>query len=639
MFKPVQMKRFYLAIPIEYEEESIRKIGEIGVAQITRDIAVEHSERSEVMEICRKFIRSHDRIKAITTGLPAKQKAEVSRETSREFNLAQIRELLELVRIDEFINAIEKAESDIKNLKVLEERLVFLEKNGLRTDEVGNFKNIFVKVGFLKNSFLSRIDTYLNGTSATYISKNGRIGENLLVTVGLNEDESLVESSLKLLNFEEFTFPKDLNPEPKIARDTVRESVAQKEKEIKNLKNELLLTRERFDFFESSIQETMLIEEVRSYAARTKKKSLIHGWIPSEKTNALKSGLEEIIPKENIYLKFEEPKPEDNVPVYQKRFGVFASFDIFTNLRGVPNYFEINPTIIYTFLYVSMFGLMFGDMGDGIVFLALGIMLTRMRKGLLTFSHDATRKLGIVIMSCGLSSIFFGVLDGQFFLNEVIEPVLDPLHNINETISIALVFGVAQITLALGLSIINKVRRKEFVDAILSEHGLIGMTYYLSGVILAIAFIKETNFGVFTQPNIIPFTFVALASLALIFLSPLIKTSLVKKEVRVTEKVIEGFGGGLETFVSFIANSVSFIRLAAFAIAHEALGLAVSIFIPVIGSLPSFILLNLIAFLVEGFAALIQSLRLMYYEFSTKFYIGDGSPYEPFKTVVTKQKT
>jgi V/A-type H+-transporting ATPase subunit I len=109
-------------------------------------------------------------------------------------------------------------------------------------------------------------------------------------------------------------------------------------------------------------------------------------------------------------------------------------------------------------------------------------------------------------------------------------------------------------------------------------------------------------------------------------------------ETKVSDKLIEGFGEGLETFIVLIANSVSYIRLAAFAIAHGALGLAAIIFAPIVGSIPSYVLMNIIVFLVEGFAALIQSLRLMYYEFSTKFYVDKGVQYKPFRVISLKTK-
>jgi V/A-type H+-transporting ATPase subunit I len=208
---------------------------------------------------------------------------------------------------------------------------------------------------------------------------------------------------------------------------------------------------------------------------------------------------------------------------------------------------------------------------------------------------------------------------------------LNPLTNIEEIIVIALAFGVAQIILSLVLNIVNMVRRKEPLKVILGERGAVGLAFYLSGVVVAYAFIRQRNLDVFFQGDTAIFSSIALVSLGLVFLSPLIESLLRKESAPVSRKLLEGFGVGLESFIAFIANSVSYIRLAAFAIAHEAIGLAAIVLGAVLGSILSLVLLNVLDFAVEGFASFIQSLRLMYYEFSTRFFLKDGIPYEPLK--------
>ena len=66
--------------------------------------------------------------------------------------------------------------------------------------------------------------------------------------------------------------------------------------------------------------------------------------------------------------------------------------------------------------------------------------------------------------------------------------------------------------------------------------------------------------------------------------------------------------------------------------------MAAVIFGPIVGIVPSFILMNLIVFVIEGFASLIQSLRLMYYEFSTKFYVDAGLRYQPLRIIPLETK-
>lgn len=635
------MKRFYLAVPLEYEEETLKKIVELGIVQLTRDIPFESAEKSETVEVCNEFVRLYERLNSILTGIETQKPSVEPAEKMSEISLDQLKSFVTKAetKLDESTTAIERLEAEIKNLTLVEERLEFMNTSGLRIDEIGDFRYIFVKAGFLRSTQLPKLNAYINGTSVTVVIRPGRARENFVVITGLNEDQPLTEMILKLLNFEEFVFPQNLNSDPKIAQGEVKNSIASKEKEIHDIKQDLIVMRGEFDSFELWVSTNLRIEEAKGLIARTRKKSLIHGWIPSDKCDLLKTEIEKIVPADKIYLKFEDPNPEDKVPVEFKSKGILDSFAIFTNLQGTPNYFEINPTPIYMILYVTMFGMMFGDIGAGAIFVLLGFLLTRLRRGLFMFHYSVLRKLGQILMLCGVSAVFFGFLYGEFFLVEITPPIfLRPLDNIGEISIIALVFGSLQITLGLVLNIINKLRSHDLLGAIFSGHGIIGLTYYLAGIALAVAFIRTMNFDVFLQQGVYIFTIIALISLALIFLSSSIESVKRQHETKVSDKLIEGFGEGLETFIVLIANSVSYIRLAAFAIAHGALGLAAIIFAPIVGSIPSYVLMNIIVFLVEGFAALIQSLRLMYYEFSTKFYVDKGVQYKPFRVISLKTK-
>jgi|GEM_PF-5573733 V/A-type H+-transporting ATPase subunit I len=384
------MKRFYLAVPIEHEKEILRKISGIGTVQSTR---VPITEEDASAEVFMKLLRLHSKMNVISLEAKGKeQKVDYAEEATNSYQIRSFVDQIE-TKLDESIKNIEKIETEINNLRVVEERLGFLNMYGLRIDEIGNFKYIFVKAGFLNNALLPKLSAYLLGTSVIYVTKPGRPRESFVLITGLNEDQSLLETALKLLNFEEFAFPQDLSPESKVALEEVKHRILFKEKEIQDLKEDLSKIKEKFDFFEPYVSNALKIEEAKGFIARTEKKSLIYGWIPSEKIELLKTQIEEVVPTERIYLKFEDPNPEDKVPVQLKSKGILGSFEIFTYLQGVPNYFEISQTPIYTILYMLMFGMMFGDMGGGTIFIILGFLLTRLRKGLFVFSSSATRKL------------------------------------------------------------------------------------------------------------------------------------------------------------------------------------------------------------------------------------------------------
>ena len=275
-----------------------------------------------------------------------------------------------------------------------------------------------------------------------------------------------------------------------------------------------------------------------------------------------------------------------------------------------------------------MFGMMFGDIGQGAVFVVIGYVFNRLGKGFLGIPAGAIKKLGGILSICGISSIFFGALYGEAFLFEAFHPLfISPLHEQTKIIVIALVFGVIQIILGLLLHIANELRHKNMTGAILGGHGLFALIYYIGGVALAIKFSANMSLDVFSEN--LTLTSLVLGALILIFLSPLLE-GVRQGKLNLVDNLMMGFGHGLETFIAFLTNSISYVRLAAFALAHSALGLSAGILAELVGVFPSFLLLNVLVIMIEGMSTLIQGMRLTYYEFYTKFYTGGGAPYRPF---------
>jgi vacuolar-type H+-ATPase subunit I/STV1 len=634
VFGPTPMRRLYLAVPIEYEDQVLTKIGELGTVQLIREFQVKRTEKSKFVDIKNRFERLNEKLYAVLQGETARKLSQSTGKVPEEQELVEVERSLTQneMELDNLISRLERLEREVKDRTVQKEKLNYLVQIGLRTNEVGIFTHLFVKIGFLRSSAAARLITYTSGTSIISSSFPGRPRENLVVIAGLNDDRPFAEQTLKLLNFEEITLPQDSDPDPKLALQETENTVKLREKEIAEVMEKAAKIMVKTVTLTPYVNEAIQYEDAKERLIRTKKKTLIHGWIPLSKVDDFKTQIEQVVPTERIYLNIEKPKPEDTVPVQYTSKGIVKAFELFTLLQGVPNYFEVNPTPVYSLLYVLMFGMMFGDVGAGIVLIILGLLITRLRKGLFAFSIGSTKKIARIIIACGVLTIVFGLVYGVFFLVRTPWPyLLSPLNDLEEIMVIAVVFGVAQIILSLVLNIVNMVRKKEPLESILGERGIIALLFYISGVVAGYAFIVERRLEVFFQGVTAIFSSIALASLVLIFLSPLIVSLLEHDETPVLQKLLEGFGKGLESFIAFIANSVSYIRLAAFAIGHEAIGVAAVVLGTVFGSYLSFVLLNVLDFAVEGFAAFIQSLRLMYYEFSTRFFLKTGIAYEPFK--------
>ena len=191
-------------------------------------------------------------------------------------------------------------------------------------------------------------------------------------------------------------------------------------------------------------------------------------------------------------------------------------------------------------------------------------------------------------------------------------------------IVVALLFGVGQLSLGLVLKIVNLLRRGARIE---TAFAVLRLIYYMAGVILAAKYAATMSFGVFTEN--LWLTGIAVTSLIVLFLSPTIE-GVLKHEFKLGKTLMMGGVEFIETFLSYFTNSLSYVRLAAFAIAHSALGLAATILTATIGGTTSYIAMNFLAMTIEALGVLIQCMRLTYYEFFTKFYSNGGSAYRPF---------
>lgn len=643
VFGPTPMRRLYLAVPIEYEDRVLAKMGQIGTVHLIREFRTTRGEKGVIVDLNARFERLNEKLNTVLTKEVMGALAEPSVEALTQKDLEEVEQSLAKseTELTDLIDKLENSEREVKELKITEEKLNCLAMNGLRTDEIGVFRHIFVRAGFMRSSLTTKLAEYFRGTSVVSIPLSaGRPKENLVVIAGLKEDLSFAERALKVLNFEEMTIPAGLKADPKAALDETQEAARLMTGEIKQIKQKMLEIKVKAASLQPYVTEAAEYEEAKDSVIRTERTSLIHGWIPRDKVDELEAQIYQVVPKENVYLRLEEPEIEDIVPVEFKSSGIIKAFEMFTNLQGVPNYFEINPTPIYTFLYVAMFGMMFGDIGGGIALMILGTLFTRLRRGFLAFSMDTTKQIARILIACGFAATVFGFLYGTFFLLRTPWPyLLSPLNNLEEILTIALAFGVAQIILSLILNIINMAKRRDLPKLMLGGKGVIALIFYTSGVVVGYEFVRERTLSVFFEGSTSIFSSIALVSLILIFFSPLIESLSRRESTPILQKLLEGFGEGLESFISFIANSVSYIRLAAFAIAHEAIGVAAVVLGAVFGSVLSLVLLNTLDFLVEGFASFIQSLRLMYYEFSTRFFLKGGIAYKPFKVGLIRMKT
>ncbi len=365
------------------------------------------------------------------------------------------------------------------------------------------------------------------------------------------------------------------------------------------------------------------VEELRFF--RRKGVVVVEGYVPVRYLGELKGALEKAVPR-LLYFEAEEVPRSAEAPTYIEHRGLLKHLYAVTAMRGTPAYWEVDPTLIFTVLFAAMFGMMFGDVGQGALVALFGAWLLKTRRRLLGISEEGAASVGALALLAGASSVVFGALYGfSVFLRPLTEPVISPIRDMFSIIAVALWFGFAQLCVAMLLNVVNLLRRGERLEALLGGTGVAGLTFYASGAVIAYRLAGSgMNFAVLESPELAPWVSL-LASSALLVLA----FSFYEARKGGLQLGARALGELIEMLIAFPANSLSYIRLAAFAIAHEVFGVMAEAMAPFVGALASLAVANFLALVIEGLAVGIQAMRLVYYEFSTKFFRGEGVEFQP----------
>jgi V/A-type H+-transporting ATPase subunit I len=381
-----------------------------------------------------------------------------------------------------------------------------------------------------------------------------------------------------------------------------------------------------------------LILAARQNFARTWATMLISGWLPAEQVNELCEKVLDITGHRAV-IEIRDPVAEDgDPPTLMKNHPLLRPFEALVSSYSTPSYNEIEPTPFIAVLFLLMFGLMFGDLGHSALLLVGGVLLWRRGRAQL-------RDAGVVITFCGISGMLFGAVYGTFFGHELggdNSIFLHPMENTQRLLVFTVLFGIAVITLGIVLNVVNRFRRGEFAEGSLGRFGLLGGVFYWGAIAVAARGVTAGK---------VSWVLVALllvAPLLVIFLRRPVGWAMQRRSRPAESEdkeageflivLIEGAAEAFETVLAYAANTLSFVRIGAFALAHAGLCLAVFKLIQIVREMPGGPVWAVLAFvtgtalivLLEGLIVAIQSLRLEYYEFFSKFFHGEGRRYQPF---------
>lgn len=431
-------------------------------------------------------------------------------------------------------------------------------------------------------------------------------------------------------------------------KGTATDFIAQQSAKIQELKEKieklndkaqtyLSDNREQMQKIYSKLCELNAFHTIRNYAYRYHNNFVLAGWVPAENEKEIVAKLHEI---DSIDLSTSDAKEEikHKPPVKYKNNFFAKPFEFYTEMYGTPNYGEIDPSAFLAFTYSLLFGIMFGDVGHGLLLLIAAIVMYKV-KGM---------DLGRILIPCSVSSIFFGFVFGSVFgFEHALDPFYHAVFGLEEkpievmeaqwTMTIiytAVGIGVALVIVAMILNIISSIKRKDFGNALFGVNGLSGLVFYASLIIGLVCTI------VLKVKLMTPLYIILLVVLPIILvflrepLSKLIKGDRNFMPHKIGEFFVDNFFELFEVCLSYVTNTMSFIRVGAFALVHAGMMQVVFVLANMTtgaGYVIVLIIGNIVVAALEALLVGIQVLRLEYFEMFSRFYIGDGRAYKPVK--------
>lgn len=436
----------------------------------------------------------------------------------------------------------------------------------------------------------------------------------------------------KALNCEEIMLDQGYEGKPSEIIKSIQGGLDALTKEISLLKGEMEGLSEKYKKVIGILVKSANLEKkcslLKNEIANSEDYFYLFGWIPQKDIELFESRMKAFGKNVIVIIKGADELSVKTVPPTKlSNNRIFKPFETMVGLYGIPSYDELDPTTFLGLSYMLLFGAMFGDAGQGAVIFLAGIYLKYSKK--MASSGDILCRLGI-------SSIMFGFAYGSVFgFETLIKPLLvRPMENIMEVLAYALIFGLLLMISCFVLSMINSIKRKDIGNGIFGKDGAAGLVLYFA----VIGFIISVYQNIYIMPGYLWGILFTVPALMILFKEPVTNVIKGKRPLFAQSKqdfFIEGGFGVAEIILSMFTNTLSFIRIGAFALNHAGLFLAFSLLASMIrssaGSILVYILGNVVIIALEGLIVFIQGLRLEYYELFSRYYEGAGIPFQPIK--------
>lgn len=571
-----------------------------------------------------------------------------------------------LVELEAVRPAVDRIEGEVKStgdqlsaekkrLELLESQLRQIEPIAHVNMDVGALNkssHLHSILGVMPAAQLSRLETSLARVPHVFFTLKEDSQKPVVWLLGPRGNSDVLDRAAKSAYLNPLTLPEEFTGTPEEISAKTRKAIEetkQKTFELESQLKKLAGTRKaevQTLWWEVHVSRLMADAIVRF--GQLRHTYVVVGWVPTAEMPGLAERLK-AVSKEILIetIPTERSGHHSNVPVALTNNKWLKPLQNLITTYGRPSYGELDPTLLVAFSFPILYGAMFGDLGQGIVIMLVGYLSHKkiFMKGL--------SSLGLLLVYCGFFAAVFGALYGSIFgfeghsieqyLNFKFEPLwLSPLENILTILGFAIDAGIVILLLSYLLGLFNMIRARDWAHFWFGHTGVVAIGFYLS-------FLTILN-GLLGTTPIAPKIAVAISQLPLPFniLTPVFAfgvmfSGLFRNIAEGHRPLIEGgiamylvasFMDLFESVISMLSNTLSFVRVGAFAVAHAGLSLAFFSLAgeePTIGFWITLLIGNIFIIGFEGLIVYIQTMRLHYYEILGKFFHGGGMRFEPLR--------
>ncbi|MGB5089864.1 MAG: V-type ATPase 116kDa subunit family protein, partial [Nitrososphaeraceae archaeon] len=564
----------------------------------------------------------------------------------------------------------EQIEKELEEYRNAQAAIGSASKLKMELSELRKLKTFFVEIFIVNSKDIKEIQNSLSDLIVQPFKLDDK--KSSITVIGSQEDSEKIMKVLRSFNVHPIQIPPDLPQNPSIAFDQCQKTCKELEKKsaeivkkIEKLKVSLL--PKLLSLYESSKVAKDILEVTRKPGG-TKNFALIQGYIPNGMEKKFKN-------LTNSYLSITEPASLDKdsgnqLPSLLLNNRYAKTFEVITETQGLPDYGELDPTPIIAFVWPFFYGIMFADLGHGLLLFGLGMFLRYRANGslktwatLLAASGAAASIAGIGtgeifgfhINEFSVLAALFAPLDGLVGALNVSELTFEQVVNI---LAVSVAIGIVHLLLALFLRLRRDILEKN--KLVILTHDIPTIIQFLAIVALILAAIGSQYdiIGMFGITGVIhnepvpwltylfgdwvTVNLVAKAAPPIIIATAGIMIYGGKKEQELAAKHGHDEGGGLMGIVievllvriiEVLSNVISYTRLGIMLLVHSALLVTVNQSYEHGGGLAVLIGGNIGIMLIEGLIVYIQTIRLHLYEWFPKWYRGEGVE---FKKLIPK---